>query len=144
METKTTIPEERVRPKVLFAGEKGRSKTKQSFAKEANINNIMAQYVKTGVLPQGQRKPMFGDFSSGEELQSIMDRVVSAELQFSSLPSDLRNRFNNSAVSLLDYLADPQNEAEAIELGLLPGEDIEPPAEPAAEIPAEPAPPVET
>ena len=139
-----TTTQERIRPKVNFDGEKGRSKTKQSFAKDADINNIMAQYVKNGVLPSGQRKPMFGDFSSGEELQTIMDRVVSAELQFSSLPSDLRNRFKNSAVELLDYLADPANEAEAITLGLLPGEDTEPPAETPAETPAEPAPPVET
>lgn len=117
---------------------KTKSRTKQSFKDEANVNNIMAQYVRTGVMPAGNRQPKYGDFSTGEDLRSVMDRVVAAELDFAALPSDIRTKFENSAVNLLDFLADPKNEEEAIALGLLPksGEEPEPAPAPVEVSPA--------
>lgn len=130
MENKTPILRHQLneRPPALDFS-KTKSRTKQSFRDEANINNIMHKYVKTGIMPSGNRKPMYGDFSSGEEFQSIMDRVVAAELDFSALPSDIRDRFGNKATNLLDFLADPANEQEAQELGLLPKESAAVPLE---------------
>ena len=43
---------------------------------------------------------------------------------FDNLPSDVRNRFNNNPAQLLDFVADPENKEEAIELGLLPKPEI--------------------
>jgi len=133
METMLTRRGERTRPKAIDFS-KSRSKTKQSFKAEADINNIMQKYTKTGVLPSGTRQPKYGDFSNGEDLRSVMDRVISAEMDFNQLPSDLRNRFGNKAANLLDFLADPANETEAQELGLLPqGEVAAPEGNPAPE-----------
>ena len=106
-----------------------RSRTKQSFAKEADINNIMAQYVKTGLMPQGHVKPSYGDFSSGDDFRSVMDRILIAEAEFGRLPSDIRKRFLNDPAELLNFLSDPNNEEEAITLGLIPGKaDADSPA----------------
>lgn len=109
MATKST-PIPRVRPRVSFKNSP--SMTKQAFAKDADINNIMDKYTKTGVLPSGTRAPMFGDFSSGEEYQSIQNKLIQAQSDFSLLPSDVRELFDNDVKALLDFASNPDNAQE--------------------------------
>ncbi len=116
------------------------SRTKQSFTKDANINNIMARYMKTGVLGSGvvsSRVSAFADVSSGDSYRSVLDKVRNAEEAFMTLDADVRSKFRNNVSELLDFLADPANRDEAIELGL-----VEPP-EPPPGAPLEAAPVVE-
>lgn len=100
----------------------GVGKTKQSFAKEVNVNTIVQRYKKTGQLMRGpvRQKMYFGDFSKITGLQESIELVNSARKSFMSLPAKVRARFRNSPVELLSFLKDPNNKAEAIELGLLP------------------------
>ena len=138
----------RRRVSIDFSGTK--SRTKQAFAKEADINNIMRQYIKTGLMPEGTAKPSYGDFSDGSDFRSVCDRILIAEAEFGRLDADIRKKFNNNPADLLDFLANPANEAEGIELGLIPGtngvvtkdteaEEAEAPAAPAAEAAGAPA-----
>jgi len=95
------------------------TRTKSEFADEANINNIVKRAVRAGVLPQGQRKPMFGDFSEVKSYDEAQNAIVQAQENFLKLPSEIREKFGNNVAELLDYLDDPANKAEAIEDGLI-------------------------
>lgn len=98
------------------------SRTKQSFAKETNINNIVKKFSKTGVLPAVVGTAMYGDFSDVADYQTQCNRVNSVAAFFKSLPAEVRAKFNHSPVNMLEFVNDPANVQEAVELGLLPKE----------------------
>jgi len=106
-----------------------KSRTHQSFAKDADINNIMAKYSRTGILGDpnlvSERKPMFGDFSN---IPDFNERVLSVQRvndAFMALPSDVRAKFANDPALALDFLADEKNHDEARKLGMLPELPVE-------------------
>ena len=118
------------------------SMTQQQFRDEADINTIMARYQKTGVLvdplTQATRKPMFDDFSELGDFRDHQQAVIDAQELFMQLPSKLRARFSNDPAELLQWLSNPVNKDEAIELGLM----SKPPVE-ASEMPLNPSPSVD-
>lgn len=101
----------------------GESLTKQSFKDDCDINKIVKRYQKTGVIEHVSRKrPRFGDApAAGEDLLSAYLLVEEAEAMFSALPADIRRRFENDPAALLKFMDDPNNQAEAEELGLVAG-----------------------
>ena len=117
------------------------SLTQQHFKDDADINNIMARYQKTGVLvdplTQTTRKPMFDDFSELGDFRDHQQAVIDAQDMFMQLPSKLRARFANDPAELLQWLSDPANKEEAIELGLMSKPPVATP-----EMPLEPSPSV--
>lgn len=101
-----------------------RSRTHQSFAKDADINVLMSRYKKTGFFHDPtavnvNRVPRFGDFSDIPDFSVICDRIRQAEADFLRLPADIRAKFNNNVSECLDFIADPGNHDVAVELGLL-------------------------
>jgi phage internal scaffolding protein len=109
---------DRLPVKVDFSGTK--SRTKSEFAEEANINNIVRRCIAGAVMPTGSRPPMFGDFTEVQDFTSAQTMITQASQEFMQLPSEIREMFGNNVTDLLDFLDDPQNASEAIELGLLP------------------------
>ena len=98
----------------------GPSRTKTEFADEANINNIVRRANLSGVLPQGSRQPLFGDFSEIQTYEEAQGQITAAQESFLQLPAELRAKFDNNVADLLDFIDNPANEEEAIALGLLP------------------------
>lgn len=95
------------------------SLTKQSFKNECDINVIMAQYLKTGVIDFAQKHaPRYGD-ATGADFQDAMLIVAESRSMFNDLPANLRNRFNNDPALFLDFVHDEANREEMAELGLL-------------------------
>lgn len=97
----------------------------QSFAKDADINNIMAKYAVSGVLVDplnvdSGRKPRFGDFSDLVDYPTMVSRINQAQADFMTLPSDVRAKFSNNVEECLAWIAEPSNVREAVKLGLLP------------------------
>lgn len=122
----------------------GASVTQQSFAKDADINNIMSRYAKTGVLvnpldPDSDRSPMFMDVSGIGDFQQVQDRVQAIGAAFMTLPAAVRARFHNAPAEAIDFIADARNLKESVELGLLPRELL--PKEEGAPAKPEPTPP---
>lgn len=105
----------------------GPSRTKQASADECDINQMMARYQKTGHLPLGMGVGRYGDFDTVDDFLSAQLIVKTAELQFNSLPAEVRGRFNNQPQALLAFIQDPANLEEARKLGLLK-EEIKPKA----------------
>lgn len=96
------------------------SMTEQHFKDECDINNIVATYQATGVLPSGNREPLFGDFADfPQDLQSSQAYFDDAHERFMQLPAQLRKEFDNDPVKLLAFIADSNNRDRAIELGLI-------------------------
>lgn len=115
-------------------------KTKQSFKDECDINQIMDNWLKTGEPPHAPPTiGVYGDFSNTTDYQSALDQVLNAGRAFSRLPLKIRARFGNQAKQLLAFLDDPNNEAEAVELGIIA--DPNPPPPPSTDPPG-PNPPV--
>ena len=95
------------------------SKTDQSAKKECDVNNIVKKYQTTGMithLRSGQGNYL--DLSEVGDLANSLNVVASAQQKFDQLPSNIRKRFGNSPVQLVEFLSNPKNDPEAIKLGL--------------------------
>lgn len=125
---------------VLVCGE---SRTKQEFKDQCDMKKIMARYRRTGALPITQRlAPRFADVSQVPDLHTAMNLIESAERAFGHLPATIRKKFDNDMLVMVDWLGDPENEKEAIELGLKPKPPkAEVPESPPEQPPAPPAAP---
>jgi len=96
----------------------GTGRTRQSFKAECDINNIMAKFMKTGVLEFTNRnEPRYADVT-GIQYQAAMELVASARSMFEELPSALRARFENEPSKFLDFVQDEANAEELVKLGL--------------------------
>lgn len=97
------------------------SRTKQSYAEDADINNIVARFLKTGNLPDNIRSGgwVSQDFTKApENYQEAMRIIIDARSQFMSLPAKLRDKFKNDPGQLESWLADPDNLEDSYKYGL--------------------------
>lgn len=121
-----------------------RTRTKQSFKDECDINKIVNRFRKTGQLTHVTGgEPIYGDFSKSVELQEAIERVEAAWTGFMNLDAHIRKAADNDPVKLLEMLAD-EDQAYALqeagmELGLAPREvrGEEPAPAPQGETPTE-------
>lgn len=105
----------RARPALVFE----ESRTKQSFRDQVNINKIIAKYQRTGMIEHvNSQAPIYGDASIVDSYQRSLEVVAQAEAAFAALPAEIRSKFENDPVKLMEFLADDANREEAIKLGL--------------------------
>jgi len=107
-------PEEQSRPKVIT----GPGLTKQSMAKDTDINLIMAKYQKTGLVN-------FVNENQGEYMEApdmdfheAIEYIAKSKELFDEMPSTLRKKFNNDPGEFLDFVHDENNADEMVSLGL--------------------------
>jgi len=120
----------RKRNKRVTAPKSGKSVTQQQFKKDADINTIADRHFKGAGRfgaqignPAATRKPRFMDISS-IEFHSMLNKVVDTQEAFRSLSARTKGRFNNDPYQLLRFVENPDNRAQALEMGLiLPTED---------------------
>jgi len=94
------------------------SRTKQSFADEADINTIVRQFGLTGKLPDDLRPATYGDFQGVFDFHSAMNSVALANEEFERLPSAIRYRFHNDPQAFVEYCSNPENLDGMREMGL--------------------------
>ena len=118
------------------------TRTKQSFAKECDINEILKQFRRTGMINHvAKHQGYYGDFTNGVTYQGAMQVIAEANSMFESLPAHVRAEFENDPAKFLDFVHDESNEERMKELGL-----IDPkvkPEEGRMRPPAPPEPPVD-
>lgn len=96
------------------------SLTEQCHKDDCDVNVILQRFAKTGVLPENTRRGVFGDFSAlPDDYREACALIEDARKRFDSLPSAVRERFNNDPAQLLEFLDNPDNESEARKLGIL-------------------------
>ena len=99
-----------------FAGQV--SLTQQSQAEETDINGIVKRFRVTGILPEGVRRPTYGDFDGISDFRTAMEAMMSAERSFMAMPSDVRARFDNDPQKFVDFCSNEANLEEMRKLGL--------------------------
>lgn len=106
----------RVRPTLST----GPGRTKQSFKDEANINNIVAKYLKTGLMDSVNKNPQrYADVSALTGYQDSLNIVRQGKELFDGLPANIKKRFQNNPAELIAFLDDDTNKDEAVKLGLV-------------------------
>lgn len=95
------------------------SLTVQSDLESSDINFIVRQYIKTGLVPYGLQIPEYADYTDAPtDFQAAMNFVKAADDVFMEMPADIRSRFNHNPGEFMQFFNDPANQDEAIKLGL--------------------------
>jgi len=116
--------------RIRFDGPNAVSKTQQSFRQETNINEIIRRAIDTGEPPPFKPGGTYGDFSILTDYQTALQMVEDADKAFQALPAKVRKRFDNDPAQLLNFLNDPANYQEGVDLGFYEG-----PKEPKVTVP---------
>lgn len=136
----TNMERKRERERVTFRTTKP-SLAQQQFRDECDINQIMSRFEKTGVIEHLARyEGRYGDFIGYPDFQNAMEAVANATAMFMTLPSSIRERFNNDPEAFLQFAQDDDNIPELREMGLYPPERRRPDEGDVADAPAEPVP----
>jgi phage internal scaffolding protein len=108
-------------------GENGKTQyfTQQHHKQECDINYIIQKYDTTGLLSHVQTiEARYGDVT-GADFRRAQDIFLNAQTLFNDLPANIKKRFNQNAGELLEFMEDPENRNEAIQLGLIRGDTPE-------------------
>lgn len=122
MSSKTSKrPHRRVQTSFLEVTDNGefvpqKTMTDQSFKEESDINNVLR---RGGVIPPDPNQLNFLDLSNVDDYHSAVNLVMQVNDIFDDLPSKVRDRFRNDPEEVLKFIEDPNNKAEAAELGLI-------------------------
>jgi len=117
----------------------GESKTMQSAKDECDINNIMRQYRRTGMVAHVNRhQGKYEDLTDVPDYYQSMLKIKQANESFSELPAEIRKQFNNDPGHFIDFVSNPDNLPEMQEMGLIPSESQQQPKTPVSQQPTEP------
>lgn len=99
----------------------GETRTQQQFQDQTDINKIMEQYVKTGTIThiRNATEGVYADLSNLPSYEEAMRTIIKAEQAFKDIPAPIRQRFGNDPQQLMNFLSNPENENEAVKLGLM-------------------------
>lgn len=96
--------------------------TKQAHKAECDINNIVRQYQRTGIVQHIRADARAGAFLQLPELvdyQEAMNTMIAAQDAFARLPAKVRLRFNNDPEQFVAAFGEPAMDAELRSLGLI-------------------------
>ena len=96
----------------------GKTMTKQAHKAETDINQIMAKYIKTGILEHANNYSGQYGFATSDDFTASMQIVQDANDMFSELPAAVRKKFQNDPGQFLDFVQDPENEPQFYDMGL--------------------------
>lgn len=83
--------------------------TEQHHAKACDINNIVAQFQKTGIMPQSFKIPNYLDNTSTPDLVDVFYTVQEAQEAFLTLPSNIRKLMDNDPAQMERFMLNPEN-----------------------------------
>lgn len=113
----------------VFAPESDKMMTIQSAKDQCDINKILSQYKKTGILTHvNNARPQYTDLPDQSDYQNALHTIMEAESAFAGLPAVVRDYFGNDPARLLAAITDPSQAAQLRDFGIL---KPLPPSEPA-------------
>lgn len=97
-----------------------RSRTLQDHKDECDINNILRQYQKTGIITHVQAaRPSYEDLPESLDYQLALNTLMEAETAFLALPSKVRDHFENDPAKFLASFQDEKQADQLRAFGLL-------------------------
>lgn len=97
----------------------GASLTKQAFKKECDINQIMKQYQKNGLLDHlNTHQGNYGDFLNYQDYHTSLNKILASKDAFNSIPSEIRAKFNNDPSEFMDFAQKEENHDQMVKMGL--------------------------
>lgn len=96
------------------------SRTQKQFIDECDVNNILRNYVSSGVLTHTSDKQLFfADVSSApSDYYEARKLLNDSKAAFDELPANVREKFDNNPFNVVKFLSDDKNFDEAVKLGL--------------------------
>ena len=91
--------------------------TEQHHTDTCDINKILAQFMETGIMPQTNANPQYGDVSD-VDFTSMQNQLATAKTLFEELPQLVKDRFNNEMHTFLNFAENPDNLPELVDMGL--------------------------
>ena len=91
--------------------------TEQHHKDTCDINKILAQFMETGIMPQTNANPKYGDVSDVDFTQ-MQNQLATAKTLFEELPEQVKDRFNNEMHTFLHFAENPDNLPELVDMGL--------------------------
>lgn len=115
--------------------------TEQSHANSVDINYIVAQFKKTGMMPQTLKTPQYLDNTDQPTLIDAFYAVQDAHTAFLNLPAKVRALMGNNPANLENFIADSENHDILLKHGVLIKNDkqTDKDAQPPKGVPNEPA-----
>jgi phage internal scaffolding protein len=105
-----------------FLDEDGNQKigrTEQHHKSDVDINNILRKYDKTGLIVHVNKAVAdYGDYTEVNEYKENLNAVMNAQNMFNELPSHIRKRFANDPGEFIEFVTNPDNAQEMVDLGL--------------------------
>ena len=95
------------------------SKTEQSHLDSTDINKIFHDSNHSPELLIPDSPPTFGDFSDVADFVEMQNRVAEAVSGFEALPSETRAFFDHKPENLVEFMNDPDNVEDAVNMGLI-------------------------
>lgn len=94
--------------------------TDQSAKKMCDINNIIMQYQKTGLLPHlSDQVGRYVDNTLAIPLEEAYERLSDAKHLFYQLPAQVRKLMDNDPAQLESYIQNPDNHSILVKYGVL-------------------------
>ncbi|WNK15061.1 MAG: internal scaffolding protein [Microvirus sp.] len=98
---------------------KSPSLTKQCFADECDINNIVEAFAERGIISHvNEASPRYGDFVGFPDYQSALNSVNAANASFMALPAKIRSDFDNDPAAFVAFCENPENMPALVDMGL--------------------------
>lgn len=79
---------------------------------------MMKKYGKGAKMFAPPVEPVFADLSEVKDLQSIEQKLVEAKDAFMKVPANIRRRFDNKPLKMIEFLNEPDNLEESYKIGL--------------------------
>lgn len=101
-----------------------RSRTAQEYRDESDPAKIVKRLIESGgaidELLLQKREAIYADVTGIGSYFEAKCKTARIENAFMTLDADVRAKFENDPQKMMEFLADPANKNEAIDLGLLP------------------------
>lgn len=100
----------------------GPGQTEQAHKKECDMNYILRNYHRTGLITHAKTYEGQYDDVSVQDFQEAMFLVDKAKAMYGELPSNIREQFAGPQ-KFLEFVNNPENRPKMQEMGILPGVD---------------------
>lgn len=101
----------------------GKGLTEQAHKDETDINHILADYRRTGLIKHARKHEGAYDDVTATDFQQSMIIIAETKSMFEGLPSEVRKDFNNNPADFLNFVQNPKNEQKLSQMGILKGND---------------------